>query len=92
MLLVDWVSVAGNTIFLISYIVFVAHIYRSKSASGVSGLAIFMWLSGFSLLAGFFLDKWVHSGRLWELLFAGYYAAGSLLSVLGIIAWWRYKG
>lgn len=91
MVTLDWLSVAGNTIFLISYIVFVLHIYRTEQAKGVSGLAVAMWLVAFSLLGIFFLGKWMQSGRAWEFLFVYYYFAGSILSVLALMGWWKYK-
>lgn len=87
----DWLSVAGNTIFLVSYVVFVLHIYRTKKTDGVSNIAVFMWWLGFSLLALFFLDKWIDSGLSWELMFFSYYASGSALSILALVLLWVYK-
>lgn len=84
MLPLDWLSVAGNTIFLASYVVFVYHIYRTKKVEGVSVTAVLLWWIAFSLLAIFFLGKWAHSGLRWEMLFFLYYLAGSALSVIAL--------
>ena len=91
MLPLDWISVVGNTIFLLSYGVFVLHIFRTKSVEGVSGIAVSMWWLGFSLLAVFFFKKWMYSGLSRELMFIAYYAAGSVLSIVALIMLWVYK-
>ncbi|KKN08316.1 hypothetical protein LCGC14_1057790 [marine sediment metagenome] len=80
----DLIAVAANTIFLVSYVDFTAHIFRKKNAGGISIAAITSWLIAFSLLAIYFYIRW-------NPLFFFYYAAGSIVSVAAINGWRRYR-
>ncbi len=80
----DWIGTAGQAIFLMSYITFVAHIWRKREAGGVSGLAIAQWLVAYSLLGYYFYV-------IPNPVFLAYYIAGAVLSLVALEGWRRYR-
>ena len=80
----ELMGATAQALFTLSYFIFVFHIYRHKSAKGVSAFAVSQWLVAFSLLAFYFYVKqnWV---------FVTYYVVGACLSVIALEGLRRYK-
>lgn len=80
----ELLGITAQTLFTISYFIFVFHIWHNKRAAGVSAFAISQWFVAFSMLAVYFYIKW-HPA------FFSYYVVGAVLSIAAIEGVRRYK-
>jgi hypothetical protein len=87
----DLVAIIANGLFLISYALFVFHLFRAKTAAGISPWFAPFTFAPYVLLTGFFLVKWVESGVYWHLIFLAYYAIGIAISIVAFEGWRRYR-
>lgn len=85
------IAIIANGIFLVSYGFFASHIWHRKSVEGVSPWALGMWLVAFFLLFVGFTAQFRINPNMWNLIFACYYAAGLILSIVAIEGWRRFR-